>query len=100
VQDFLSQLAAHRDVVSILFIVLGLAAGTVVWLASLWFRHRRLELEAALKQDMLNRGMSADEIERILRARMGGGPGGAKGTAVSRAASGGPHPVDSTGRSA
>jgi hypothetical protein len=32
------------------------------------FRTRQLELEASLKQDMLNRGMSADEIERVLAA--------------------------------
>ena len=29
---------------------------------------RRVELETGLKQDMLNRGMSVDEIERVLAA--------------------------------
>jgi hypothetical protein len=96
VQDFLSQAAAHGDAVSLLFIVLAFTAGTTIWLASLWFRHRRLEMETALKQDMLNRGMSAEEIERILRARMGG-----DGNAVAgRTGTSTPHPVDSTGRSA
>ena len=32
------------------------------------FRARQLELETALKQDMLNRGMSADDIERVVAA--------------------------------
>jgi len=32
------------------------------------FRARQVELETALKQDMLNRGMSADEIERVIAA--------------------------------
>jgi hypothetical protein len=31
-------------------------------------RTRQFELETDLKRDMLNRGMSADEIERVLRA--------------------------------
>ena len=32
------------------------------------FRARQAACEASLKQDMLNRGMSADEIERVLKA--------------------------------
>jgi hypothetical protein len=32
------------------------------------FRTRRAELEAGLKQDMLSRGMSVDEIERVIAA--------------------------------
>ena len=32
------------------------------------FRTRRVELEFGLKQDMINRGMSVDEIERVIAA--------------------------------
>jgi hypothetical protein len=31
---------------------------------------RRIEVQAALKQDMLNRGMAADEIQAVLEAGM------------------------------
>jgi hypothetical protein len=33
-----------------------------------WQMHRRAEMTAALKQDMLNRGMSAEEILMVLEA--------------------------------
>ena len=36
------------------------------------FQDRQAEMEAALKQDMINRGMTADEIERVLKASHGG----------------------------
>lgn len=34
-----------------------------------WYKLKKTELEAGLKQTMLDRGMSADEIERVLRAK-------------------------------
>jgi hypothetical protein len=37
--------------------------------AEYWRKMRKDELDANLKQDMLARGMSADEIERVLAAR-------------------------------
>jgi len=37
-----------------------------------WWKIRRDEVDAALKQDMLARGMSVDEIERVLNAGRGG----------------------------
>jgi hypothetical protein len=53
----------------------GLLVGAIAIIAGIWlefrraeFRARQAEVEAALKQDMLNRGMSADEIERVLSA--------------------------------
>jgi hypothetical protein len=33
-----------------------------------WQRHRRAEMMAVLKQDMLNRGMSAEQIQMVLEA--------------------------------
>ncbi len=33
-----------------------------------WRKVRQLDTEAALKQDMLNRGMSVEDVERVLRA--------------------------------
>jgi hypothetical protein len=40
--------------------------------AANWRRVRLAELEAALKKDMLDRGLTVDEIERILNASMSG----------------------------
>jgi len=37
--------------------------------ADCWRRMRKDELDAGLKQDMIARGMSADEIVRVLSAR-------------------------------
>ncbi len=37
--------------------------------AEFWRKMRRDQLEVCLKQDMVARGMSADEIERVLQAR-------------------------------
>jgi hypothetical protein len=33
-----------------------------------WRKLRQTEMEIALKHDMVNRGMSADEIERVIKA--------------------------------
>jgi hypothetical protein len=52
-----------------LFIIF--ASITLVWsihtIAYYWWKTRRDELEAALRQEMLQRGMSADEIVQVLR---------------------------------
>lgn len=37
-------------------------------LAYYWQQIKKTELDAGLKQSMIDRGMSADEIERVLRA--------------------------------
>jgi hypothetical protein len=66
-EDLLSRLHSD-DVTGIVIFVLTFLAGMIVWLTLQWRLHRRTELEAALKQDMLNRGMSAEEIERVMRA--------------------------------
>ena len=34
-----------------------------------WYKLKKTELESGLKQTMLDRGMSADEIERVLNAK-------------------------------
>src|SRR5689334_15226777 len=62
-------------------------AGT---LAQAWSKVRRMEQEAALKHEMLRRGLSADEIERLLRANSKpqdeAEPGGTEEVAVGRLA--------------
>jgi hypothetical protein len=45
--------------------VLGLLAAI---LPSLWYYLRHAQIEADLKRDMLDRGMSAEEIEQVIEA--------------------------------
>lgn len=46
--------------------VAGVLAGIVGTIAKNWRKVRIAEQEAALKQSMIDRGMSADEIVRVL----------------------------------
>jgi hypothetical protein len=56
------------DIVGLAALVLTFLAGMTVWLSLQWRLYRRSETEAALKHAMLERGMSAEEIERVMRA--------------------------------
>lgn len=38
-------------------------------IAHYWWKIRKLELEAALKQQMIQQGMSADEIQKVLNVK-------------------------------
>jgi hypothetical protein len=49
----------------------GLLIGLVAVIGGLINEHRRLEVEAGLKQQMLERGMSAEEIQQVLQASIG-----------------------------
>jgi hypothetical protein len=40
----------------------------VPYLAHYWYKARKAELEASIKLEMLQRGMSADDIVRVLQA--------------------------------
>ena len=68
------------QLIGLVSVVGGLFVGFVAILAGTWAKvrrsehaARRAEWEAALKPDMINRGMSADEIERVLAASQGHG---------------------------
>lgn len=56
------------EIIPVIALVGGMLVAVVGILASVWHKTRRMELENALKQDMLNRGMSAEEIERVIKA--------------------------------
>ena len=55
-----------------LVIVMPALGGMVASLAKNWRKARESEHLAALKQSMVEKGMSAEDIERVLKA--GGGP--------------------------
>jgi hypothetical protein len=54
--------------IPIIMAICGGLVGIVAIIANHWHSVRNAEVEAALKQDMLNRGMTVDEIERVVKA--------------------------------
>ncbi|HEY2759348.1 MAG TPA: hypothetical protein VGI75_01355 [Pirellulales bacterium] len=56
------------DLCGLLAIAGGLLCGLTAIIAAAWYRIRKVEIAASLKQDMLNRGMSADDIKTVLEA--------------------------------
>ena len=47
----------------------GVLVATIAIISQHWATHRQREMEFALKHEMIARGMSADEIERVLATR-------------------------------
>lgn len=71
----------------IVIIFLWLTITSVVGsIAHYWHKVRRDELELALKQEMVQRGMSADEIVKVLQ--------GSKGRAPKKASASQPSPQE------
>jgi hypothetical protein len=63
----------HGDEVFVLIVVLsagvvGLVIAVTAIVMTNWRRVRQLDVEGSLKQDMLQRGMGAEDIERVIRA--------------------------------
>lgn len=56
------------DLVVFGMIVICFGGGLILVGWSLWLKHRSDELHTELKHEMLARGMSADEIVRVLNA--------------------------------
>lgn len=61
-----------REVIPLLIPIIAIVCGCTVAaigiIAHNWRRARKAELDASLKAEMLRRGMSVDEIERVLKA--------------------------------
>jgi len=64
-------------------VFLSLAAGVLIVLGTTisgcWIKAKKASLEADLKREMIERGMSADEICRVIQARSSVGCGQSKG---------------------
>lgn len=65
--DILSKFDA-KELIALVAVAGGMLTGIIALVAKQWRRVRLAELEATLKQQMLERGMVPDEIERVLRA--------------------------------
>lgn len=69
--EFLQKISGSQLVGLTFWVVIGLV--WITWIiAENWRRARKTELETMLKQEMLQRGMSADEIVKVLKASKGG----------------------------
>jgi hypothetical protein len=66
-QEFVSQIGIG-PFIALVAVVGGLLIPLTAIVGSFMYKHRRLQVEAALKHDMLERGMSAEDIERVLEA--------------------------------
>lgn len=62
-------LAAIEWNTATLAIAMSLTIPIVAILSSAWYKIERTRSENGLKRSMIERGMSVDEIERVLRAR-------------------------------
>ncbi|MBC7816122.1 MAG: hypothetical protein IAG10_04405 [Planctomycetaceae bacterium] len=69
--EFLQKLSGGELIAMTFWLVMGLTWLTSI-VANQWRRARKAELELMLKQDMLQRGMSADDIVKVLKASQGG----------------------------
>jgi hypothetical protein len=66
-----SEIVSRLNNGELLFLVIlmgGFLLILVGILASAWLKARQLEVDAALKKDMLTRGMSSDEIRTVIEA--------------------------------
>jgi hypothetical protein len=65
--ELLSKFSAG-ELIAMVSIVGGLICGVLVMAGEYWHRIRKAEIAARLKHDMLDRGMSAEEIRIVLDA--------------------------------
>ena len=64
----LRQLLNPELVVPVVMAIAGAIIAVTAVIAVQWRKVRQADFDASLKNDMLNRGMSADEIERVVKA--------------------------------
>lgn len=65
--EFLSRWDAG-EMIGLVAVVSGALIAITAILSGQWRRVRQTEIEASLKHDMLTRGLSAEDIERVLGA--------------------------------
>jgi hypothetical protein len=51
--------------------IIAVVPGVTIALAKAWCKNRQAEMDATLKMKMLEMGMSAEDIERVLRVQGG-----------------------------
>jgi hypothetical protein len=69
--DFISQVGVG-GFIALVAVMGGLLIPLTAIIAAFMYQHRQLNVEAALKQQMLERGMSVEEIKEVLEASISG----------------------------
>ncbi|HJZ94695.1 MAG TPA: hypothetical protein VKE40_27765 [Gemmataceae bacterium] len=72
--ELLSKFEAS-ELIGLVAVAGGLLCGIVGIIMGCWLEMRRAAIAGALKHDMLDRGMSADEIQTVISAGTGHGHG-------------------------
>lgn len=57
-----------KNLAPLLVLVMAGVTAIAITFIHRWYKHRQTEIDAALKQEMIQRGMSAEDIERVLAA--------------------------------
>ncbi len=65
-----------ENLIMLAFVVGLVLVVLVISIGAIWHQIRKSDIEASLKQTMIQSGMSADEIERVLAAKMDDKPKG------------------------
>ena len=65
-------LASGDEEVAVAFFLCATVLGAIGMFTSSWRRHREAAYNARLKQMMIERGMSAQEIDVVIRSKVGG----------------------------
>ncbi len=65
--EYISRLESN-DLVAVMVVIAVSVTALISTALSVWGKVRRAQVSANLKQDMLDRGMSADEIKTVLDA--------------------------------
>lgn len=68
--SFILRVLHEPFIIPIVAIVGGISCGLIGMVMHYFHQNRLNDIEASLKHSMLERGMSADEIERVLNAHM------------------------------
>jgi SOS response regulatory protein OraA/RecX len=66
------------ELIGLTAVVGGMLVAVILGAFHQWRRVRMAEISAALKQQMLDKGMSADEIDKVIRAKPAGGEAAAE----------------------
>jgi hypothetical protein len=68
--NFMSRPFSPDEVIGLLMMACGTAVAIIALITAHKRRAQRDDMEATLKIEMIERGMSADEVERVLAAKM------------------------------
>jgi hypothetical protein len=66
--EALSKLVSDGTIIPVVAIAGGILCGIVAIITDHWYKNRKNEMNAQLKQEMLARGMSAEEIKTVMEA--------------------------------